>query len=56
LEPIGDSREQWDLGLGDVWRRGRSRQAIAAETVALERVRLAVWIVSPGGGCIMIDS
>jgi len=30
-------REQWGPGLGGAWRRGRFRQAIATETVALEQ-------------------
>jgi len=40
------------MGSWTWWRlaRGRFRQAIAAETVALEHVRLAVGIVPPGGG------
>jgi len=50
------ARKQWSPGLSGAWRRGRSRKAIAAETIALECVQLVVWIVPPGGGWRMVDS
>jgi len=47
---------QWGPGLGGAWRRERSRQATTAETITLECVRLAVWIVPLGSVCTIVGS